>query len=106
MPTDTTCTDAPVVADTGDMPNHFPDVQAREMLRATIEAMGRESAAKAAGLHEGTLRLWLTGHRSLALDARLRLAEACGYTVGVTVTLTNLEPSTGKQKGSGPLNTK
>lgn len=107
MPQDMTFTPDPVLADRGIiMPDHFPDAQARALLKGPIEQMGRSQAARLSGLHRLTVGRWLDGHVCLGLENRLRLAEICGYTVGVTVTLTDLGPSMGHRKHRGPLNPK
>lgn len=54
-------------------------------LSPTIREIGVSKVAEGAGLTAVSLYLWLDGRRKMSLEARLRVAEACGFRVQVSV---------------------
>ena len=64
---------------------NFDAIATAQELSPTIRELGVAKVSEGAGLSQPTLYLWMDGRRVLSLEARLRVAEACGFRIAVSV---------------------
>lgn len=64
---------------------NFDSIATAAQLSPHIREVGVAKVAEGAGVSQPTVYLWLDGRRVLSLEARLRVAEACGFRIGVSV---------------------
>jgi len=63
----------------------YDSIATAKELAPHVREAGVAKVAEGAGVSQPTVYLWLDGRRVLSLEARLRVAEACGFRIGVSV---------------------